>query len=241
MEKLRYAQRICVGKAGLALQRTKALWPKCRIGVAVSGGVDSFALLKTLWLRQKIVNFPFEIMALHINPGFNPENHKGLGEWLRAAGISGHVEVSDFGPAAHSSGKKSACFLCARKRRTRLFELCKFYGLTHLAFGHTADDLLSTFLLNFWGTGRVAGMSISASFFKGELQVIRPFLLVEKKYIIQAARQWRLPVWKNDCPSAGHTARAEVEEITGIISQKIPQARKSMLNALCRWQLEMES
>ena len=33
-------------------------------------------------------------------------------------------------------------------RRTRLFEVCQRYGLTHLAFGHNADDLVTTFFMN---------------------------------------------------------------------------------------------
>ena len=51
---------------GKAMQRTGMLWPGCRIGVAVSGGVDSFVLLKCLLIRQGIVPFHFEIMAIHV-------------------------------------------------------------------------------------------------------------------------------------------------------------------------------
>ena len=62
-EKRSYAQEVCVKSAGKAMQQTGMIWPGCRIGVAVSGGVDSFVLLKTLHIRQGIVPFRFEIMA----------------------------------------------------------------------------------------------------------------------------------------------------------------------------------
>lgn len=236
--KYSYAQNICIKKAGLALQKTGSLWPGCRIGVAVSGGMDSFVLVKVLKIRQGIVPFPFEIMALHVNPGYAPESHAPLLPWLAKEGIAAHIEKCDFGPIAHTGEYRSACFACARQRRKKLFELCSKYGLTHLAFGHNANDLLATFLLNFCRNGKVAGMSLNEAFFGGKLHVIRPLLLVEKKYIRQAARQWALPIWTNACPSAGITARAHAENLISLINSEISGAARSMLNALMRWQLE---
>jgi Predicted ATPase of the PP-loop superfamily implicated in cell cycle control len=81
--KLTYAQKKCVALVGLCMQRTGMLRPGDRIGVAVSGGVDSFVLLKALLIRQAIVPFPFEIMALHVNPGFSPDSHQALTDWSR--------------------------------------------------------------------------------------------------------------------------------------------------------------
>ena len=239
-EKRSYAQEVCVKAVGLAMQKTGMLRPGCRIGVAVSGGVDSFVLLKTLRLRQAIVPFRFEIMALHCNPGFEPEAHAALVPWLAAQGIAAHVEVTDHGPEAHSerNRKRSACFRCAWLRRKRLFDLCRQYRLSHLAIGHTADDLVTTFFLNLCRNGRVDGLAMREAFFGGDLTVIRPLLLVEKKYVKAAARQWGLPVWANACPSAGHTARSHMDETLAQLTAAIPDARRSILRGLTRWQLE---
>ena len=239
-EKRTYAQEVCVKAAGLAMQKAGMLLPGCRIGVAVSGGVDSFVLLKTLRLRQAIVPFRFEIMALHCNPGFEPEAHAALVPWLAAQGIAAHVEVTDHGPEAHSerNRKRSACFRCAWLRRKRLFDLCRQYRLSHLALGHTADDLVTTFFLNLCRNGRVDGLAMREEFFGGNLTVIRPLLLVEKKYVKAAARQWGLPVWANACPSAGHTARSQMDETLARLTGAIPDARRSILRGLTRWQLE---
>lgn len=240
-EKRTYAQELCVKAAGLAMQRAAMLRPGCRIGVAVSGGVDSFVLLKTLRIRQGIIPFPFEIMALHCNPGFEPRAHAQLIPWLAAEGISGHVELTDHGPEAHSARnrKRSACFRCAWLRRKRLFDLCRQYSLTHLALGHTADDLATTFFLNIFRNGRVDGLAMSEAFFGGSLELARPLLLVEKKYISTAARQWGLPVWRNACPSAGHTARSQMESALRTLCADIPDARRTMLRGLTRWQLAL--
>lgn len=238
-KKFTFAQQTCISKVGLALQRSEALWPGCRIGIAISGGVDSFCLLQVMRIRQAITPFKFEIMALHVNAGFAPGDHAALLGWLGREGLAGHIEVGGFGPDAFSGINESgsACFYCSRMRRKRLFELCAQYGLTHLAFGHNADDLLSSFIMNFCRNGRMQGMGINESFFKGGLHVIRPLLLVEKKYLMQAARQWNLPVWQNSCPVSGSTGRDQASQLAEMINGHLPGARKSMINALIRAEL----
>ena len=240
MSKLSYTQQVCVKAAGKAMQTTGMLRPGARVGVAVSGGVDSFVLLKVLQLRQRIVPFPFEIMAIHLNPGFDPQNHDPLADWLAKDGIAGHQEVTDYGPRGHSEEnlRNSPCFYCARLRRKRLFALCQQYNLTHLAFGHNNDDLVTNFLMNLIQTGKVAGMSMNEPFFGGALQVIRPLMLLPKSEIVRAARQWELPVFSNPCPSAGKTKRTDMLEVLDAMCGGNKVKRKNVFNGLARWQWE---
>lgn len=238
---LTYAQKVCIKSAGKAMQQTGMIHPGARIGVAVSGGMDSWVLLQVLRYRQRIVPFRFEIMALHVNPGFDPENHAPLLPWLKDNGVSAHIEVTDHGPRAHSPENKrnSPCFYCAWLRRKRLFELCAQYGMTHLAFGHNADDLVSTFMLNLFQNGRVDGMSMKESFFNGRLEVIRPLLMVEKADIARAVRQWGLPVWSNPCPSAAGTRRSEMLEHLNELCRSHKGMKQNVFNGLRRWQLDL--
>lgn len=237
-QKYTYAQQQCIRAAGRLSQATGMLRAGARVGIAVSGGMDSFVLLETMRIRQGIVPFPFSIMALHVNPGFDPQSHAPLSRWLEERGVAGHLETTDHGPRAHSpeNRKASACFYCAMLRRKRLFELCREYGLTHLAFGHTADDLVSTFFMNLCQNARVEGMSMREPFFRGGLLVIRPLMLVEKRAVAKAARDWGLPIWANPCPSAGKTRRAgiidDLARMTG--EHKGMQAR--IRAGLVRWQ-----
>lgn len=237
--KLSFAQQYCIRKAGLALQRSHALWPGCRIGIAVSGGVDSFVMLRVMLARQKILPFAIELLALHCNPGFAPESSAPLLAWLAKEGLASHLALTRHGLIAHSDENrgKSPCFVCAMHRRKWLFAMCEKYSLTHLAIGHNAQDLLTTFLMNFTRNGRAQTLPIAEKFFGGKLTMIRPLLLVQKKYIRQAARQWALPVWRNSCPSAGKTARADAEELVRDIQARISGAETSMLQALIRREL----
>lgn len=240
-QKYTYAQQQCIRSAGRLSQTTEMLHPGARVGIAVSGGMDSFVLLETMRIRQGIVPFPFSIMALHINPGFDTASHGPLARWLERNGVAGHIETTDHGPRAHSpeNRKASACFYCAMLRRKRLFELCREYKLTHLAFGHTADDLVANFFMNLCQNGRVDGMSMREEFFKGQLLVIRPMMLVEKRSIAKACKDWRLPVWSNPCPSAGKTRRTNIMDDVGRMTEGHKGMHRTIRAALCRWQLNL--
>ncbi|MFV0347178.1 MAG: ATP-binding protein [Halodesulfovibrio sp.] len=238
-EKLSYAQKQCISSAGKLMQSTQMIHPGARIGVAMSGGMDSWVLMQTLLHRRRIVPFTFEIMALHLNPGFDPESHAPLVPWLQERGIPYHVEVTDHGARGHSPENRnnSPCFYCAMLRRTRLFELCRDYNLTHLAFGHNADDLVGTFFMNLYEGGSVRGMSIKEAFFGGRLMVIRPLMLVEKSVINRCVRQWELPLWSNPCPSAFDSRRKEVMDDFWEMASRNKGLRQNVFNALTRWQL----
>ena len=242
-KKLTYTQKACLSKAGKLMYRNGMLWPGARIGVAVSGGVDSFLLLQIMLLHRIRLPFSVQLMALHINPGFDPDNHRPLRDWLRENGIAGHLEVGDMGPRAHSqeNRKRSPCFFCSWRRRKRLFKLVKHYGLTHVALGHNADDLTENFFLNLAYSGRVEGMFGKETFFGGEFQIIRPLLLLPKKDIRKAVREWGLPVWENPCPSKDATKRTEISEWLESLCGGDRRIRKNIYSALTRWQMEQDT
>lgn len=239
-KKLHYSQEQCVRSAGKLMQNTGMLKPHARVGIAVSGGVDSFVLLKVMQLRRQITPFPFEIMAIHINAGFDPLCHAPLAAWLEKENIPYHAEVTEHGLLAHSEENrtKSPCYYCAFLRRKRLFELCREHNLSHLAFGHNADDLVSTFLLNLVQTGRIDGMSMCEPFFGGLLTVIRPLAMVEKQHIIKAAKLWELPIFSNPCPSANTTKRTDLLAKLDEFCKESQNGRRNVYQGIIRWQLQ---
>ena len=68
--------------------------------------------------------------------------------------------------------------------------------------------------------------------------MIRPLLLVEKKYIISAAKKWELPYWQNPCPSAGRTSRSDMAETLKALYGVTDNARRCIFNGLTRWQFD---
>jgi tRNA(Ile)-lysidine synthase TilS/MesJ len=87
-------------------------------------------------------------------------------------------------------------------------------------------------------TGKIYGLVPKESYFGGRLTLIRPLLLLDKSTISQACRQWRLPVWQNDCPSKDATARSETLDAALTLCKGDRRIRTNMFNALRRWQTE---
>ncbi|XPV77295.1 MAG: tRNA lysidine(34) synthetase [Desulfovibrio sp.] len=238
--KLNYAQKKCVSATGYAMQNLDMVQHGSRIGLAISGGVDSFVMLQVMLIRQAIMPFPVELMVLHVNPGFEPESHAPLAKWCAEHGVPSHLEVTDFGPRAHTDENRnnSPCFYCAMLRRKRLFELCQQYNLSHLAFGHNAEDLAVTFFMNMFQNGRVDGLSANEPFFGGKLHVIRPTILLDKATVRKAANKWELPIWANNCPSNGNTKRDEYREWLEEKFKGDKNIRNNVYRALFRFQLD---
>ncbi len=221
------------------MQKTDMLHPGARVGIALSGGEDSWVLTQVLLLRQRIIPFPFEIFLLHVNPGFDPDSHLPLLKWLRHNPQPAHIQLTQIGLYAHREDQyKSPCFLCSWNRKKILFELCRKYNLTHLALGHNIEDMAATLFMNLTQSARMAGLSAKEIFFQGKVTLIRPLLLIEKQYIRKAAQQWSLPVWHNPCPSAGTSKRKEAEKKLDILSNGNKTKRQNILNALKKWQLD---
>lgn len=241
--KLTYAQKQCVSATGKLMQQTGMVDRGARIGIAASGGVDSFLMLKVLTIRKAIMPFPVELMVLHVNAGFDATSHRALTDWCASHGVAAHAELTDFGPRAHTEENRSnsPCFYCSMLRRKRLFELCRDYNLTHLAFGHNADDNVITYFMNMLRNGRAEGLSANEKFFQGNLRVIRPTMLLDKKTVIKAARQWELPVWENTCPSNGSTQRDVVHQWLRQTWKDDRRVKNNIFNAITRQQVDLTS
>ncbi len=156
----------------------------------------------------------FELVPVHIDPGFEPSFAHGLGAFVEDHWAPLHVEKTDYGIRAHSEeNRHNPCFLCARLRRKRLFELAKAYGCRKVALGHNKDDLIETLFINIFYAGKIGTMKPRQPFFNGLLEIIRPLSYVEKKDITAFSRMHRLRTFENPCPSAGSTKRSQIREM----------------------------
>ena len=185
-----------------------------RILVGVSGGKDSQVLLKILFSLQKRAPVKFDILPLHIDAGFEDSFAKELEYYVKNNYGRIKVEYKDYGLLAHSSkNRENPCFLCSRLRRKRLFEIAKENGCQKIALGHNKDDLIETLFINICYAGKIGTMKPRQSFFKGELDIIRPLAYVEKKDIVLFCKLCDIPEFKNRCPSADKTKRSEIRDM----------------------------
>ncbi len=197
---------------GKALHDYRMITDGDRIAVGVSGGKDSWALLELLAQLQGRAPVKFELFPIFIDPGFRGGPGAVIAEQAHRMGFDVHIEQTDDGLVAHSDANgENPCFLCARLRRKRLFEIAHAKGCRKLALAHNKDDLIETLFLNVCYAGEISTMMPCQPFFKGELTVIRPLAYADEDALRRYAVEMAWPVKENPCPSAGTTKRAEIK------------------------------
>ena len=185
-----------------------------RILVGLSGGADSLTLAWLLAERRRRVRVRYELEAVYVDPGFEGGAGDALHPFCGRLGIPLRVELTDFGLRGHSpANRENPCFLCARLRRQRMFEIAAERRCTKLALGHNKDDLIETLFLNMCFSGEISTMRPAQVLFERRFTVIRPLAYAEAALIRRFAGEYRLPVVENTCPSATSSRRSEIKSL----------------------------
>jgi tRNA 2-thiocytidine biosynthesis protein TtcA len=204
-----------------------------RILVGVSGGKDSMALLWSLAERQHRVPVAYELFPVYVDPGFEGGFAEDLRRQCRDMGLELRVEYTNYGRVAHSSqNRENPCFLCARLRRKRLFEIAHELGCRKVALGHNKDDIIETFFMNICYAGEVSTMVPAQSFFDGLFTIIRPLAFVEEDLVRRFIHQKGLPIFQNPCPSASHTKRQEIKDMLHKLYRSNPKIKGNVFRAM---------
>jgi tRNA 2-thiocytidine biosynthesis protein TtcA len=206
-----------------------------RILVAVSGGADSLTMMWMLAERLPRIPVNFELYPVHIDPGFAGGFSKALEAYCMDAGYSLRVEHTQYGVLGHSSvNRENPCFLCARQRRKRLFEIAAERGCNKLALGHNKDDIIETLFLNMCYAGEISTMVPSQTMFKKRFRIIRPLAFADGQLIRDFARELGFPEFVNPCPSAGNSKRQEIKTILNHLYNSNPKIKGNIFRAMSR-------
>ncbi|RJQ78556.1 MAG: tRNA 2-thiocytidine(32) synthetase TtcA [Desulfobacteraceae bacterium] len=197
---------------GKALHAYDMIQEGDRIAVGFSGGKDSWALLWLLTERLPRIPITYTLFPIHIDVGFG--SSAPIQQNARHMGWEVRIEQTDFGVLAHSDiNRENPCFLCARNRRQRLFEIADELGCNKLALGHNKDDLIETLFLNMLYAGEMSTMLPKQALFQGRLTAIRPLVYVDEEALTRFAASMGWPLVGNACPSAGRSKRAHVKQM----------------------------
>ena len=201
-----------------------------RIGVALSGGKDSLSLLRLLDWRRKSVHQRYELAAVHIigdARGPDCPSHPPLLTWLEK---SGHPFAIEPVIIPEDEALPMNCQRCTHNRRRTLFQGFREMDCNVAAFGHHADDLAQTTLLNLLYGGRVETMAPRRDYFDGQLRLIRPLAYTRASAIRRFARaNPDFPLPPPACPLSDDTRRRHAEEL---IQQAEGWAKNTRVNLL---------
>ncbi len=225
-----------------AVKRYEMIQPGDRIAVCISGGKDSMLLAKLMQQLQKHSDFPFELVFLVMDPGYNELNRRKIESNAALLNIPVTIFESDIFEVADSAGK-SPCYLCARMRRGYLYSRAQELGCNKIALGHHFNDVVETTLISMFYGSQLQAMlpKLHSTNFEG-MTLIRPLYCVHEDDIIAWARDNDLEFIQCACRlterSAADTGdvnvskRKEIKLLLRRLRQGNPNIEKSIFNSI---------
>ena len=224
---------------GKAIHRFGLIQEGDRILVGVSGGKDSLSLLTLLSERAKRVPIHYDLLAVHVDLGFESSGADMLKEFFEAKKIAYHIEPTQIAELANGpDNRENPCFLCSWERRKRIFSLAQRFGCNKVAFGHHKDDIIETLLLNIFYSAEISTMLPVQPMFDGKITLVRPLALLEERKIERFAKEMGLPYFPCGCPASGRSKRKRVKELIGALERENGRVKGNIFRALSNIKLD---
>lgn len=205
-----------------------------RIGVGVSGGKDSLALLVLLAELQKYNHKPFTIEAITIDMGLGMD-YTQIENLCKDLDIPFHLIKTEIAPIIFDHRKeKNPCSMCSKMRRGALNQALLDLGLNKLALGHHYDDAVETFVMSLIFEGRISCFQPVTDLDRTGIIQIRPMLYVHERTVDSFAKRYDLPVLANRCPVDKNTKREEIKQLVYNLSATYPDLKERIFGAMQR-------
>jgi len=206
-----------------------------KIMICLSGGKDSYTLLDIMMQIQNASVFNFEIIAVNLDqkqPGFPEEV---LPAYLEKIGVPYEIVEKDTYSIVQEKLKpgKTTCSLCSRLRRGTLYEAAERLGCNKLSLGHHREDILETFFLNLFFTGKIETMPAKYKTNDDRFVILRPLAFVKEADIKQLSEIKEYPIIPcNLCGSQPNLQRQVTKKMLQTWDEKYPGRSETMFTAL---------
>ena len=169
-----------------------------RLGVSVSGGVDSMALLH---LSSRFSNcFGYRVSAIHFNHGLRSQSREeeaSVVSYCESLQIpcTVHTFLPDDWKQAPGTGMEEK----ARELRARVFQtLISEQSVDWILLGHSQDDWTETVLFHFIRGCSPSHLSDALKAVDRNRKILRPLLTVPKSKLIEYAHHFHLPTHEDE-------------------------------------------
>jgi tRNA 2-thiocytidine biosynthesis protein TtcA len=208
-----------------------------RVMVCLSGGKDSFTLLRLLHLARQRSHRQFEIFAFTLDQSQPGWDDSGLRTWLESHGYPHEIlrrdtysVVTDIIPEG-----KTYCSLCSRLRRGVIYHYAREHGFNKIALGHHRDDLIETLLMSVLYSGEIRSMPPKLLTDDQHHIVIRPLAYCQEKDISRYAATQQFPIIPcNLCGSQENMSRQRIKALIAQLAEENPKIPSNILHALSK-------
>ncbi len=206
-----------------------------RVMVCLSGGKDSYTMLRMLRLLRQRTNNKFEIFAFTLDQAQPGWDDSGLRQWLEKSAIPYLIFKEDTYSIVKDKIPEgnTYCSLCSRLRRGIIYRYAEEHGFNKVALGHHRDDLIRTLLMSICYSGEIRSMPPKLLSDNKRHIVIRPLAYCQENDIIEYAKEQQFPIIPcNLCGSQENLARQRVKVLIDQLAKENPKVPSNMLHAL---------
>jgi tRNA 2-thiocytidine biosynthesis protein TtcA len=206
-----------------------------RIMVCLSGGKDSFTMLRILQLLKHRAKVDFELLAFTLDQAQPGWDDRALRAWLTGHHIPYEILTRD----TYSIVKEKIpegqtyCSLCSRLRRGIIYRYAEEHQFNKIALGHHRDDLIRTLLMSILYNGEIRSMPPKLLSDNKKHVVIRPLVYCQENDIAAFAKEMAFPIIPcNLCGAQENLMRKRVKTLIDQLAAENPKVPSNMLHAL---------
>lgn len=235
MSKLERIEKKLLHYTGKAIADFNMIQPGDRVLVCVSGGKDSYTLLRLLHILKRRSGKDFTLFALTLDQQQPGWDDSGLRDWMAEHGYAHEIISEDTYSIVKDKipAGKAYCSLCSRLRRGIIYRYARENGFNKIALGHHRDDLIESLLMSTLYSGEVRSMPPKLLTNDKRHIVIRPMVFCQERDIIQYAEALAFPIVPcNLCGSQPNLTRKKVKALIQTLADENPKVPSNMLSAL---------
>ncbi len=229
-------EKSIIKKIGTCIERYNIFEEGDRILVAISGGKDSFVMLKMMEKLRKRAPVDYKLFPAMVVGDFEGFNLSPIFEYVKSLGYyltTYHMPISKI---LSEKGKRlrTICSFCSRLRRGALYKIAISLNCNKIALGHHGDDIIETFFLNMIYNATLRGMSPNYLAENEKVRVIRPLALVFEYEIEKYVIEQNIPSFPFGCPmeEVKKRKRSEVKILISKLQKEFPNFKENVLKSL---------
>ena len=209
--------------------------PGDKIMVCLSGGKDSYTMLDMLLHVQTSMRNEIELVVVNLDQKQPDFPEAVLPTYLSELGVNYKIVERDTYSLVKEKVPvgKTMCSLCSRLRRGILYNVASEIGATKIALGHHREDILETFFMNLFFSGKLEAMPAKFKTDDGRHVVIRPLAYCKEKQIAEYAQMRQFPIIPcNLCGSQENMQRKIIKKMMNDWEEKYPDRKEIIYTSL---------
>ncbi len=209
-----------------------------RIAVGLSGGKDSFTLLKGLKELQKFYPQKYDLCAIYVDLGINnnTEMISKMNLYCQSLDIPLYIVNTEiYSIVFEERNEKNPCALCSKMRKGALNKKALELNCNKIAYAHHKDDFIETSLMSLFYEGNYYCFPPVTYLEKTGLTLIRPMFYISEREVTGYAYRKEFPIVKNYCPADGKTKRELVKNYIYDSEKIFPNLKKNLTNSLIQY------